>query len=83
MTINKQNFLEKVKAVVIGHAVADALGVPVEFMSREELKANPVTDMTGYGTYPVPKGSWSDDTSIICWPVPSVLWETARHLCMP
>ena len=55
---------EKIKAVVIGHAVGDALGVPVEFCSREELIANPVTDMRGYGTYPVPAGSWSDDTSM-------------------
>ena len=37
--------IEKIKAVVLGHAVADALGVPVEFCSREELKENPVTDM--------------------------------------
>lgn len=57
-------FLEKVKAVVIGHAVGDALGVPVEFASREELNKAPVTDMEGYGTYPVPAGAWSDDTSM-------------------
>ena len=50
-----KDFLYKVKSVVIGHAVADALGVPVEFMTREELKAHPVTDMMGYGTYPLPK----------------------------
>ena len=56
--------IEKVKAVMIGHAIGDALGVPVEFMSREELKENPVTSMQGYGTYPMPKGSWSDDTSM-------------------
>ena len=56
--------IEKIKAVMIGHAVGDALGVPVEFCSREELKENPVTDMTGYGTYPVPAGAWSDDTSM-------------------
>lgn len=24
----------------------------------------PVTDMEGYGTYPVPAGAWSDDTSM-------------------
>ena len=64
MTINKKDFMDKVKAVIVGHAVADALGVPVEFMSREELKANPVKDMQGHGTYPVPKGAWSDDTSM-------------------
>lgn len=56
--------LERIKAVVFGHAVADALGVPVEFRSRDELKEKPVKDMMGYGTYPVPAGSWSDDTSM-------------------
>lgn len=56
--------LEKMKAVMIGHAVGDALGVPVEFASREELDQNPVTDMEEFGTYPYPVGSWSDDTSM-------------------
>ena len=55
---------EQIKAVMIGHAVGDALGLPVEFCSREELKEEPVTDMQGYGTYPVPAGAWSDDTSM-------------------
>jgi len=54
----------KIKAVMIGHAIGDALGVPVEFCSREDLEENPVTDMQGNGTYPVPKGAWSDDTSM-------------------
>jgi len=49
---------------IMGLVVADALGVPVEFMSREELKKNPVTGMQGYGTYNLPEGSWSDDTSM-------------------
>ena len=53
----------RIKAVMIGHAVADALGVPVEFSDREALTACPVTDMRGFGTYPVPAGAWSDDTS--------------------
>lgn len=56
--------LEQLKAVMIGHAIGDALGVPVEFCERDELKNNPVVDMRGYGTYPVPAGSWSDDTSM-------------------
>ena len=55
---------EKIKAVMLGHAVADALGVPVEFCSREELEEEPVTKMMGFGTYPVPEGCWSDDTSM-------------------
>ena len=56
--------LEKAKAVMIGHAIGDALGVPVEFASREELDNAPVETMEGNGTYPVPKGAWSDDTSM-------------------
>jgi len=55
---------EQIKAVMIGHAVGDALGVPVEFASRSELVESPVMDMCGYGTYPVPAGAWSDDTSM-------------------
>jgi len=49
---------------ILGLAVADAVGVPVEFMSRESLRHNPVTDMRGYGTYNQPPGTWSDDTSL-------------------
>ena len=59
-----QEILNKIKAVMLGHAVADALGVPVEFCERKKLSAHPVTDMMGYGSYPVPAGSWSDDTSM-------------------
>ena len=56
--------MDIIKSAVIGHAVGDALGVPVEFMSREELQEHPVTDMLGYGSHNVPKGTWSDDTSM-------------------
>ena len=39
------------KDVLFGIAVGDALGVPVEFNSRQKFIHNPVTDMIGYGTY--------------------------------
>lgn len=55
---------KKIKAVMLGHAVGDALGVPVEFCERDELAEKPVADMVGYGTYPYPEGCWSDDTSM-------------------
>ena len=55
---------QKIYNTLYGAIVADALGVPVEFKDRDYLKENPVTDMTGYGTYNLPKGSWSDDTSM-------------------
>lgn len=58
------NWEETVYAALLGEAVGDALGVPVEFSSREALAAHPVTGMRGYGTHPVPAGSWSDDTSM-------------------
>lgn len=54
----------KIKDGICGLAVADALGVPVEFRSRRYLTENPVTGMMGHGTYNMPKGTWSDDTSL-------------------
>ncbi len=49
---------------IMGLCVADALGVPVEFLSREKLRMNPVFDMRGFGTHGQPAGTWSDDTSM-------------------
>jgi ADP-ribosylglycohydrolase len=51
----------QIKSVLLGVAVGDALGVPVEFQPRGTFK---VTDMTGYGTHNQPAGTWSDDTSL-------------------
>lgn len=53
-----------VRAGIIGHAIGDALGVPVEFSSRSRLNQCPVHDMEGYGTHDMPAGTWSDDTSM-------------------
>jgi len=55
---------DKILGGIFGLCVADALGVPVEFKSRESLKHSPVTDMRGYGTHNQPPGTWSDDTSM-------------------
>ncbi len=54
----------KVKDGICGFIVGDALGVPVEFYSRKELEKDPVVDMRGHGTYDMPKGTWSDDSSM-------------------
>lgn len=48
-------------ALILGVAVGDALGVPVEFKKRGTFY---VTDMQGYGTHNQPAGTWSDDTSL-------------------
>lgn len=61
----KTNTLYKqVEAALLGGAIGDALGVPVEFESRENLKQDPVKDMRAYGTYRQPKGTFSDDSSM-------------------
>lgn len=52
------------KSGMYGLIIADAMGVPVEFTSREDRKLDPVTDMRGYGTYSQPEGTWSDDSSM-------------------
>ena len=49
---------------MLGLIVGEALGVPVEFMSRTELMKNPVTGMREYGTHHQPRGTWSDDSSM-------------------
>lgn len=55
---------EKVLGGLFGLAVGDALGVPVEFTKRSELKKKPVTDFRGDGTHGQPPGTWSDDSSL-------------------
>lgn len=49
------------EALLLGLAVGDALGVPVEFKRRGSFH---VDGMTGYGTHHQPPGTWSDDTSM-------------------
>ncbi|NLX75645.1 MAG: ADP-ribosylglycohydrolase [Synergistaceae bacterium] len=49
---------------IMGLVVGDALGVPVEFQTRESLRRNPVKGMRAYGTYNQPAGTWSDDSSM-------------------
>ncbi len=63
----------KVKDGICGLLIGDALGVPVEFRYRDELEKNPVTDMRGYGTYNMPKGTWSDDTSMTLATMASII----------
>lgn len=49
---------------ILGVAIGDALGVPFEFKSREELQRFPAKDMIAYGTHRQPLGTWSDDASL-------------------
>ena len=50
---------------MMGLVVGDALGCPVQFLDREELRERgAVTEMEGYGTYNMPPGTWTDDSSM-------------------
>lgn len=56
-----------------GAVIGDALGVPVEFRSRAMVQSNPVTDLREFGTYNQPKGTWSDDSSLMLCTVDSLM----------
>ena len=71
MTGNYNMWLDGIMGVVIG----DALGCPVQFESRKEVAKHPVTGMRGYGTFNLPEGSWTDDSSLTL-----ALLESIRRL---
>ncbi|MDR1721474.1 MAG: ADP-ribosylglycohydrolase family protein [Methanobrevibacter sp.] len=59
-----ENELYNIKSLLFGLAVGDAVGVPFEFLSREEMELEPAEDMIGYGTYNQEAGTFSDDSSM-------------------
>lgn len=68
--------MDKLRAMIYGLAVGDALGVPYEFNDRKDMNHNPCKDMVGYGTYNQPIGSWSDDTSMTLCLLNAINYET-------
>ena len=56
--------MEKIRAGLYGLCVADALGVPSESRTREDLRRKPITEMVGGGLHQQPAGYWSDDSSM-------------------
>lgn len=56
---------EIIKNCIFGLAVGDALGVPYEFMRRDQTQAVDLTNMKSYGYFhKQPAGAWSDDTAM-------------------
>ena len=53
-----------IKSTIFGVCVGDAMGVPVEFKKREDLKKLPVTGYLEFMSWNQPKGTWSDDSSL-------------------
>ena len=52
------------KEGILGIVIGDALGCPVQFETRDEVAEHPVTGMRGHGTFDLPAGSWTDDSSL-------------------
>ena len=71
-TVNN-NLKSRIKAAIIGFIVGDALGVPVEFTTREERKLRPVCGMQSGGTHEQIAGTWSDDTSMTLCMMKSII----------
>ena len=51
-----ETLLDRIQGSMIGMAVGDALGAPVEFQPYEHLQANPVTDLRSGETWALEKG---------------------------
>jgi ADP-ribosyl-[dinitrogen reductase] hydrolase len=57
--------LDRIHGAVYGALVGDALGVPVEFSTREERAQDPVDTMRAGGTWGQRAGTWSDDGALL------------------
>lgn len=66
-------YYQFIEGAILGSVVGDALGVPGEFMSREELMEAPITDMIGGGAHEQLPGTWSDDTSMTLCTIDSII----------
>lgn len=64
---------QRILGALWGAVTGDALGVPVEFTSRDERARDPVTSMRGGGTWRQPPGTWSDDSSLLLCSAESLL----------
>ena len=69
----RREFCSLVEGSILGAVVGDALGVPGEFMERDELKRTPIHDMIGGGAHQQPAGTWSDDTSMTLCTIDSLI----------
>ena len=69
----KEKIEKNVSSGLLGFATADALGVPIEFTTRESHIKKPLTEMVGYGSHKVPEGTWSDDTSMTIATMDSII----------
>mgnify|MGYP003506108429 FL=1 len=54
--------MEKINRSFWGISYGDAFGLPVEFLERDSFS---IKTLEGYGSWPVPAGTWSDDSAMM------------------
>lgn len=72
--------VDYVKDGIYGLMIGDILGVPVEFMHRDDIAYNPVTGLRAYGTHNKPLGTYSDDTSMVLATMNSIVKNKGVNL---
>ncbi len=60
--INALSTSDRALGAIVGLAIGDALGAPVEFCRRDTFE--PVTGMRAGGYFKLPAGAWTDDTAM-------------------
>ena len=68
-----KKYTEMIRDSIVCFAIGDALGVPLEFKSREECERINPTGMLERMSHYQPKGTWSDDTSMVLATIDSIL----------
>ncbi len=69
---------DRIIGMLMGLAVGDALGAPLEFMSEEQvqIKHGKVTEMIGGGWLSLRPGDWTDDTAMMQCLLASLVQKT-------
>jgi len=93
LPLPREELLKRSRAVLLGGAVGDALGAPLEFMTSGEIAAKHgrLTEMVGGGWLRLKPGQVTDDTAMsLCvargitragsWDLPAIAGEFARWL---
>ena len=63
------------KDVLLGIAVGDAMGLPYEFLARDEISISSGALMIGFGSHHQEPGTFSDDSSLTFCTVESLINE--------
>lgn len=62
----------KSRDAILGMAVGEAMGIPVDFVERDKLLENPVLEMKSFGSHNKPIGTWSSDTAMTLATIDSI-----------